>query len=152
MKRINREYQRISVWPRIQQSNSFVPGQPYLRIVSNVGVGPALIRSVQVRVDGVPRRTWPEITQALIGTSVPGVVYSSLNAGAVVLPNKDITVLQIPAGEEAQKFSEQTETPRLSIQICYSSLYGESWLSESLEEQPKPVTECRPDPTKEFQQ
>jgi hypothetical protein len=52
--RINREYQRISVWPRIQQSNSFVPGEPYRRIVSNVGVGPALIRSVQVNVDAAP--------------------------------------------------------------------------------------------------
>lgn len=150
--RINREYQRISVWPRIQQSNSFVVGEPYLRIVSNVGVGPALIRSVQVSVDGVPRRTWPEIIQALVGKPLRGHVYTSLNAGSVVLPNKDITVLEIPAGEEAKLFWEQTETPRLSIQICYSSLYGESWLSNSLEEQPKPVAECRPDPAKEFQQ
>src|SRR5687768_4042159 len=96
--RINREYQRISVWPRIHQSNSFVPGEPYRRIVSNVGVGPALIRSVQVSVDGVSRRTWGEITRALIGKPAPGNVYSSLNAGAVVLAGKEITVLQIAAG------------------------------------------------------
>ena len=150
--RINREYQRISVWPRIQQSNSFVPGEPYRRIVSNVGVGPALIRSVQVSVDGVPRRTWGEIVKALLGKPAPDHVYTSLNAGAVVLPTKDVTVLQIPAGEEAQLFSDQTETPRLSIQICYSSLYGESWLSDSRESQPRAVASCQPDPSKEFEQ
>jgi hypothetical protein len=150
--RINREYQRISVWPRLQQSNSFVPGEPYLRTVSNVGVGPALIGSVQVSVDGVPRRTWGEIIQALVGKPVRGHVYSSLNAGAVVLPGKDITVLQLPAGDEAKLFWEQTQTPRLSIQICYSSLYGESWISNSREAQPRPVASCQPDASKEFEQ
>lgn len=150
--RINREYQRLSVWPRLQQSNSFVPGEPYLRTVSNVGVGPALIRSVQISVDGAPRRAWGEIIQALVGRPVGGHVYSSLNAGAVVVPGKDINVLQIPPGEEAKLFWEQTQTPRLSIQICYSSLYGESWISDSREAQPRPVSSCQPDPAKEFEQ
>jgi hypothetical protein len=150
--RINREYQRISVWPRLQQSNSFVPGQPYLRIVSNVGVGPALIRSVQVSVDGVPLRTWPEVIDALIDKPVRGHLYTSLNAGAVLLPSKDINVLELPAGEEAKLFWEQITTPRVSIQICYSSLYGESWVSDSREPQPRPVASCQPDAAKEFEQ
>jgi hypothetical protein len=150
--RINREYQRISVWPRIHQSNSQLPGEPYLRIVSNIGVGPALIRSVQVNVDGVTRRSWDEVIKALIGKAAPGHIYSSLHGGSVVLPNKDITVLKIPPGEDAQKFWEQTQTPRLSIQICYSSLYGECWMSNSLEDQPSSVAQCRVDAAKEFQQ
>ncbi|MEN3369609.1 MAG: hypothetical protein V7609_1752 [Verrucomicrobiota bacterium] len=150
--RINREYQRISVWPRVQQANTFVPGDPYQRVVSNVGVGPALIRSVQISVDGVTRRTWGEVSKALIGKPLPGHIYSSLHAGAVVLPNKDITVLKIAPSPEAESFWEQTQTPRLSIRICYSSLFGECWLSDSLAEQPAPVAECRSDPAKEFQQ
>jgi hypothetical protein len=150
--RINREYQRISVWPRIQQSSSFIPGQPYLRVVSNVGVGPALIRSVQVSVDGEPRRTWPEIIQVLVGQPVRGHVYTSLKAGSVVLASKDINVLELPPGEEAKLFWEQIGTPRVSIQICYSSLYGESWVSDSREPQPRPVASCQPDPAKEFEQ
>lgn len=150
--RINREYQRISVWPRIQQSNSFVPGEPYLRTVSNVGVGPALIRSVQISVDGVPRRTWGEVIRALIGQPAPGHVYSSFHAGAVVLSDKPVTILKIPPGGEAQKFWEEVEGQRLSIRICYSSLYEECWVADSLDDQPRSVAECRPDPAKEFQQ
>jgi hypothetical protein len=150
--RLNREYQRISVWPRIQQSNSFVPGEPYHRTVYNVGVGPALIRSVQVSVDGVGCRTWGEVIQTMIGKPVPGHVYSSLNAGAVLLPDKPITVLELPPGEDARKFWEEAQGRRLSIRICYSSLYEEHWLSDSFEAYPKPVAECHADPAKEFQQ
>jgi hypothetical protein len=150
--RINREYQRISVWPRLQQSNSFVPSEPYLRTVSNVGVGPALLRSVQVSVDGVLCRTWAEVIQAMIGRPVSGHIYSSLNAGAVLLPDKPVNALQLAPGEDARKFWKEAQGKRLSIRICYSSLYDEHWLSDSFEAYPKPVTDCRSNPAKEFQQ
>ena len=150
--RINREYQRISVWPRLQQANSFVPGEPYLRIVTNVGVGPALVRSVEVSVDGKLCRNWRDVTLAMIGKPMPELIYSSFHAGAVLLPDKPITVLQLPPGEDALKFSEETKGGRLSIRICYSSLFEECWLSDSFEDYPKAVSECRSDPAKEFQQ
>jgi hypothetical protein len=150
--RINREYQRISVWPRLQQSNSLTAGEPYLRTVTNVGVGPALIRSVEVSVDGVLCRTWREVGQALIGKPMPGSVSTTFRAGAVLLPDKPITVLKLPPGEEARKFWEEAQGRRLSIRICYSSLFDEFWLSDSFEDHPKAVTECRSDPAKEFQQ
>jgi hypothetical protein len=34
-----REQLRASAWPHLAQSNSFTPGNPYLRTVSNQGVG-----------------------------------------------------------------------------------------------------------------
>jgi len=150
--RINREYQRISVWPRLQQANSYVPGEAYLRTVSNVGVGPALIRSVEVSVDGKVCRNWRDVTLAMIGKPMPELVYSSFHAGAVLLPDKPITVLKLPPGEDAQKFSVEAEGRRLSIRVCYSSLFDECWLSDSFEDHPKTVGECRSDPAKEFQQ
>lgn len=150
--RINREYQRISVWPRLQQANSYVPGEPYLRIVTNVGVGPALIRSVEVSVDGKICRTWRDVTLAMIGKPMPELIYSSFHVGAVLLPDKPITVLQLPPGDDALKFSEEVNGQRLSIRICYSSLFEECWLSDSSEDHPKAVAECRSDPAKEFQQ
>src|SRR4051812_14482355 len=85
--RLNREYQRISVWPRISQSDSFIPDQPYTRNVSNVGMGPALIRSVEVRVDDHVHRDWTKAIDALIKRRIPGHVTSWLHNGAVMLPN-----------------------------------------------------------------
>jgi hypothetical protein len=149
--RINREYQRISVWPRLQQSNAFIPGDPYQRVVSNVGIGPALIQSVEISVDGVICRNWAAVVKQLIGT--PGTqVYSFFHAGSVLFPGKEITVLKIPTGDDAKNFWEQTQGNRLSIRICYASLYHEYWMSDSLAEQPVAVSQCHSDPEKEFQQ
>jgi hypothetical protein len=150
--RINRQYQRISVWPRIQQSNSLTAGEPYLRTVHNVGVGPALIRSVEISVDGVLCRNWGEVIKAMIGKPVPGIVYTTFHAGAVVLPDKPVTVLQLPPGEDARKFWEEAQGRRLSIRICYSSLFDECWLSDSFEDHPQPIAQCHSDPAREFQQ
>jgi hypothetical protein len=150
--RINREYQRISVWPRIQQSDSFMIDQPYERNVTNVGNGPAIIKSVEIRVDGQVRRTWAEVIRALIGKPIPGHITSWLHNGAVIVANKSITTLKIAAGDDARKLWEASQGDRLSIRICYSSLYDESWISETNTEQPTPVASCTSDPAKEFQQ
>lgn len=150
--RINREYQRISVWPRIQQSDSFIIDQPYTRNVTNVGMGPAIVRSVEIRVDGNICRTWPKVIEALLKRRVPNTIISWLHNGAVLVPNKDIQVLKIPAGEDARAFWEASQGDRLSVRICYSSLYGESWMSDSAREEPIGVGQCVSDPEKEFQQ
>jgi len=149
--RINREYQRISVWPRLQQANSFLPDAPYQRVISNVGIGPALIQSVEINVDGVKCRTWGEVIKKMIGKPSTEV-YSSFHAGSVLLPGKEIIVLKIPAGDDAKNFWEQTQGNRLSIRICYASLYQQYWMSDSLAEQPVAVSECHSNSEKEFQQ
>jgi hypothetical protein len=149
---INREYQKISVWPYVTQSNSMVPGEPYARNLSNFGVGPALIKSVQVRVDGTPLRDWAEVSRALTGQAIPDLVYSSLHGGSVLLPDKTMTVVKIPPGDAALKFWEQAQTERLSIRVCYCSLYGDCWLSDSHTGEPSSVGACPVEADKEFGQ
>jgi len=149
--RINREYQRLSVWPRIQQFDSFVPDQPYTRSVLNVGMGPALVRSVEIRVDGNVCRTWRNVSEALLKHRIPNTISSSLHNGSVLVPNKEVTVLKIPVGDDARAFWEASQD-RLSIRICYSSLYGESWMSDTARQEPVQVSQCVSDPEKEFQQ
>ena len=147
--RINREYQRLSVWPRLEQSNSFVPGEPYSRTVANSGIGPALIGAVEMTVDGKTCRSWNEVLGALTGKKIQNI-YSSLHHGRVILPAKEINILKVPPGEDAHLVSDQMQTDRLVIKICYSSLYGESWLSDSSKEEPQQVSRCDADETKEF--
>lgn len=148
----NREYQRLSVWPRLQQYNSFVTGDAYTRTVANYGIGPALIRTVEMTVDGKTCRTWSEVLRALTGKKLPGLIYSSLHHGIVILPGKEINTLKIPPGEDAALVSQQMQTDRLAIKICYSSLYGEMWLSDSTKEEPQQVSRCDVDETKEFRE
>src|SRR3954467_12382562 len=113
--RINREYQRISVWPRIQQSDSYIANEPYTRNVFNVGMGPAMVRSVEIRVDGNICRTWPKVIEALIKRQISNTIISSLHNGTVLVPNKDITILKIPPGEDAHAFWEASNSDRFSI-------------------------------------
>ena len=150
--RTNREYQKVSVWPYVNQSNAWVPGEPYTRNVANLGVGPALVKSFQVSVDGKPQRDWAEVSRALTGQPIPELVYSSIHAGSVLLPDKPVAVVKIPPGDTALRFWEQAQTPRLSIRICYCSLYDDCWLSDARAEEPTPVDACRPESDKEFGQ
>lgn len=63
--RIDRAHQKVSVWPYVEQGNSLTFGQPYRRMVRNAGIGPARIRSFQVRAAGRPVRTWSEAAAAV---------------------------------------------------------------------------------------
>lgn len=55
-----------------------------------------------------------------------------MHGGSVLLPDKTLTVLKILPGDAALQFWEQAQTERLSIRICYCSLYGDCWLNDSL--------------------
>ena len=150
--RISREHQRLSVWPYVSQFNTYPPGEPYARRVGNVGIGPALVRSVQMQVDGRSVRRWNEAVHALTGESAPDLIYSSVGRGTVILPGAVVDVLKLPPGERATRFWSEVQTERFSLRVCYCSLYQECWLSDSREEEPQRVDVCPTDPELEFLQ
>ena len=149
--RIMREQQKAAVWPHLAQSNSLPPGEAYTRTVENSGIGPAIVRTFQVRVDGKPQRDWAATVRALTGIrSDGGLTYSSFDPGTVLLPGTSRTVLTLPAGPVALSFWEQAQT-RLVTRVCYCSVYGDCWLADS-EGEPEPVRACMPDPAADFRQ
>jgi hypothetical protein len=81
-----REQLRASAWPYLAQSNSFTVEQPYLRTVSNEGVGPARVRAFSVLIDGRPVPTWDTAVRMLTGGGEPALVYSSFGRGTVLPP------------------------------------------------------------------
>lgn len=136
-----REQQRASAWPYLTQSNSYVPGQPYTRQVENQGVGPARVRSFEVRVDGRPVRSWDEAVRALTGKGNSELVYSSFGRGSVLPPGTTRTLLQLPSGDQALAFWVGAQT-RLETAICYCSIYDECWKAETQAEEPVAVGTC----------
>jgi hypothetical protein len=136
-----REQQRASAWPYLTQSNSYVPGQPYTRQVENQGVGPARVRSFEVRVDGRPVDSWDMAVKILTGKAASGLVYSSFGRGNVVPPGTARTLLQLPAGDQAMSFWVGAQT-RLFTVICYCSIYDECWRADSRTEEPAAVRTC----------
>ena len=144
-----REQQRASAWPHLAQANSYVTGQPYVRQVENVGVGPARVRSFAVLVDGRPARSWGAAVRALTGRPDSGLVYSSLGRGSVLPPGAVRTVLRLPPGPQALGFWQAAQT-RLETVICYCSIYDECWRADTREDEPVPVPACREDSTTAF--
>jgi len=61
--RINRAVQRASLWPYLSEYHSRT-ASAYTFNVRNVGLGPALVRSFQLRVDGRPPRPWGDVGTA----------------------------------------------------------------------------------------
>jgi hypothetical protein len=144
-----REQQRASAWPYLNQSNSYVLGQPYTRQVENQGVGPARVRSFEVLVDGRPVRTWDAAVLALTGKANSGLVYSSFGRGSVVPPGTTRMLLRLPPGDQARAFWVGAQT-RLETVVCYCSIYEECWQSESRADEPVTVPACRHDSTTAF--
>ena len=148
---IDREHQRVSVWPYVQQYNSNDRGV-YTRNVQNVGIGPALVRSFQVRVDGAPQRNWSEVVGVMTGVdSTVSFSYGSLGRGMVLLPGVPYTLLTLTQEQLGLAFWRQTQAERLSTRVCYCSLYGECWVNDSLADEPEAVAACPADPAEEFE-
>jgi hypothetical protein len=137
-----REQQRASAWPYLNQSNSYVAGQPYTRQVENQGVGPARVRTFEVLVDGRPVRTWNAAVRALTGKADSDLVYSSFGRGIVLPPGTTRMLLRLPPGDLAREFWKGAQT-RLETAICYCSIYEECWRVDSGTREPVAVRECR---------
>lgn len=149
--RATREYQRLSVWPAVRQFNSYPPGAAYTRNVANVGMGPAVIGSFQVRVDGVAQRSWNDVLRAMIGETHPELIYTTVGEGTVVLPGTTEVILRLPEGELARRFFVATQEGRLETRVCYCSVYEECWISTGNREV-EPIRSCVTSPEDEFRQ
>jgi hypothetical protein len=103
----------------------------------NKGVGPALIKWCEVRVDGQPMHDWREAIEKLgakINTefefSMPSWIYEA---------NRTNRLLWLPRSSEESVV--RANHNRLVIKLCFCSIYDECWIRETNSE-PKPVGNC----------
>jgi hypothetical protein len=154
---ITRQQQRLSAWPYVVQYHSTAGGYRYA--VRNVGVGPAVVRSMRVAIDGRPVRAWRDVVRAAFGDSTDAllaadsaaVVTSTFGRGSVLLPGDAVTMVDVRGRRVPAALSRTlANDARFVTTVCYCSLYGECWSARSDEEEPRAVGECRADPKTEF--
>jgi hypothetical protein len=135
------EHDRMSVWPRLSQGSSDSAGR-YDRAITNVGLGPALVRSYEVRFDGSPRTSWEGVVAGLVAdtSKKPGFFFSVVGVGTVILPGHTVHVLTVLGREYSSVAIAQDH--RIVSRLCYCSLYGECWLAASDKPDPAPVRTC----------
>ena len=135
-----REHDRMSVWPRLTQESSDSAGR-YERTITNVGLGPALVRSFEVRLDGTAESSWSPVANALLAGNKPdGVFFSAVGPGTVLLPGHTIHVLTLIAGSASGAAMAQDH--RVTSRLCYCSLYDDCWSVTTGQAEPAKLPSC----------
>jgi hypothetical protein len=122
---VQRQQVRAQVWPYLIIGNDDLSQS---LTVQNKGVGPAIVRSVQVRVGGKPASDWIHVVAAL---GMPPLHFSQTTV------NRDV----LSAGEELQAihFTDKklwqrfhaAAFGRLAMDVCFCSTLNECWISSN---------------------
>jgi hypothetical protein len=145
--KLMRDQAKVSVWPYLLVGNSGNNG--YSRIVQNVGLGPAIIRSFQVTVNGKPVHSWKEAADSMhVQIGFKGSASTTFGQGIVVPTNALIDLLTLPDSSDVRAFRSHVST--LQTSVCYCSLYGDCWATSRDSYEPHLVRSCHPDPSLEF--
>lgn len=119
---IQRQQVRAQVWPYLLVGND----DPRQAIeVLNKGVGPALVRGVQVWIDGKPQRGW-EAALRTLGIPAHGYQNSTLD-GNVLSPGEQITWVRIEDPAMYLRFRDAYRT-RVGVEACFCSTLGDCWV------------------------
>lgn len=135
---IQREQVRAEVWPYLIGGFTSVDNE---LMWINKGVGPAIVRSVELRIDGQPRREWPEVFEAL-GFEAGGWRQSFLN-GNVVSPGETVTWLRFTTREDFDRFMALGQAHGLGVELCYCSTLGDCWQTRWNQSSREAVAACR---------
>ena len=155
---VMRKQQHASVWPIIE-TDLTIDGDENTRfvkfLVSNAGVGPALIESAKLTINGQDITTLGAFRAALLPDSLGGRTGfgGSGLEGSVLAPGQSTTALQLVwerSDEIDTAFNDfargfvGTNAPDVSLDICYCSVFEKCWRSKS-STRPSPVKICPPE-------
>lgn len=124
---LQRAHDRAEVWPHLELSTYVMSKGAELRL-ENSGIGPAVVHSIVVSVDNRPRRDWAEVIAAITGKQ-PDVLENSTAADRAIRAGDHVTLVGVPAQSLPPGMWDYIK--RVSVRICYSSVFGESWVLES---------------------
>ena len=130
---MQRQQVRAAVWPILEFDTSNGPDIHFT--ISNKGVGPAIIRHVIVKVDGQPVKNWNELLDKFLGREKHRFSESDIN-GHVFGANESMDVFTPrdsdgnPLTDRSNPLWEKMNEARshVSVEVCYSSTLGESWI------------------------
>ncbi|HET8898762.1 MAG TPA: hypothetical protein VFN09_08345 [Rhodanobacteraceae bacterium] len=116
---------QAQVWPYLISGNN---GLTHALEVANKGVGPAIVRSVRVQVDGKPQADWGQLLSSL---QLPTNHYAlSILNQQVLSAGEKLQILQIPDEALWQQFLAAA-SGRIVLDICFCSTLDECWVSSN---------------------
>ena len=122
-----RRHQELSVRPNLNVSFGHRDGGAGWHYESR-GLGPAVVRWFEASVDGQPQPDWPSVLRALGASADRSIEFSIPGEGLHLPPGEGpLNLLWARSGPLAQQL--QDNHGRVSLSICYCSLYDDCWLT-----------------------
>jgi hypothetical protein len=124
---LQRQQVRAQVWPRLELSRA----NRQTLIVTNSGVGPARVKSMQVLLDGRPQRTWADLLRALGHEPAYG---GSTISGRVLAAGQSLDVYSTDGSEAGRGLFADVfykHESRIIFNICYCSVLDDCWLAQA---------------------
>jgi hypothetical protein len=136
------------VWPYVSMISHRSKDEVQFSL-SNDGLGPAIIESFVIAVDGKPQRNVVDAVVAAVGRphhpkgSSLDYAATDVTRGRVLRVGASLDVVDIKNAEYGAAFLALNDR-RLDIRICYCSIDGECFFKENSEESPRRVAGCPP--------
>lgn len=135
---------QAQVWPWLVAGNN---DSTQSLDVYNKGVGPAIVRSAQVFIDGKPQTDWAHVLVAL-GMPPHHYTQSTLNPN-VLSPGEVVPIIRFPGSDEWQQF-RTAAVDRMTMKVCFCSSLGECWMYadqhpvgyKSIAQLVRPIAQC----------
>ena len=145
---IQREQTRAQVWPRLLVGSR--PAED-LVVIYNKGMGPAIVRGVQVYVGGRAQPDWDHVTAA---QGLQGPVKTSTIGSVVISPAEELHLLRF-ASDADYKLAVNGDK-QMELRICYCSVLNDCWVMDDRQTSPalqvQEVRSCPADPAVDFKQ
>lgn len=118
---LQRKHDRAEVWPHPEIATFVTPKGASVYLQNN-GIGPAIVKSIDVAVDGKPVRNWDQVLAVILGK--PGSNFNvSTVAGHGIRAGDRIEMLGLPADEFPPDFWKAAG--RVAVTVCYASVFGD---------------------------
>jgi hypothetical protein len=129
---IMQRQQAADVWPHVTIGMSSDTGPaPAVRFhLQNSGVGPALIRWVELRLDGKPVTSWEALGGALTDASTARFRQVATLNGRVLMAGETAIVHQPYERPLIEAIIAARD--RIDLRACYCSIQDECWMAEFL--------------------
>lgn len=143
---------QASTWPFLayDTSNYDPSGKRRIRLIlTNNGVGPALLGPIELRYQGRVMHTPQEFLSACCGyKSGESIQLSTAPATNVALrPGDQITFFDMPENTLNARMMARLESERWKLQVrsCYCSIFEDCWTIEGIQARPRKVAQCPAD-------
>ena len=138
-----RAEQRVQVWPYVQLDTRY-SADGYAIVATNKGIGPARVRIVEISFDGDVVDDLDQLIVDSIGAenAFSYELYKSSNpTRSVMSADERISLFAVPWEERTRRLAE-VWTDRVSVELCYCSVYDDCWQAQLDGGEPSEVQSC----------